>query len=103
MIVEVQIQNTSSGLTGDLSWVPAPGTEPVMLNQSISGTNEVVWEYLNKGGGKQAIELPHPIDGATPMRLRISELDYYQFGGPDGDESVTPKSVDTSFRRLSWR
>jgi hypothetical protein len=98
MVVEVQVQDTSSGLAGDLAWVSAPGSTPVVLNQSFFGSNEVLWEYLNDGGGKASIPLPAAIGSATPMRLRVSELDYYQFrGGSDGP--VIPATVDTGFRR----
>jgi hypothetical protein len=98
MIVEVQVQDLSSGLTGDLAWVSAPDTAPVLLSQNFVGGNEVLWEYLNAGGGQQSIALPAPIGGSTPMRLRISELDYFPFRG-DGAVPVTPITVDTSYRR----
>lgn len=96
IVVEVQVQDTSSGLTGDLSWIPAPGLSPVMLQQSFNGTNEVSWNppFIPGTLVPKGIELPYPLGGGQPpMRLRISELDYYPF------LNGAPSQVDTRLRR----
>jgi hypothetical protein len=95
MIVEVQVQDESSGLSGDLGWQQAPGLPPVMLTQTFEGTNEVIWSLSGGIDFKApAIQLPAPLGSSTPMRLRISELDYYPFRS-----AGVPAAVDTSFRR----
>jgi hypothetical protein len=99
MIVEVQVQATSGVLSGDLAWGPAPGLPPVMLNnQRFEGNNEVTWSALASTGAPAPIQLPFAIGSTTPMRLRISELDYYPFGGA-GATAITPAAVNTTFRR----
>jgi len=86
VVVEVQVQDTSTGLSGDLAWVRAPGSTgaPVRLmpNFSSDGSDRVVW------GGK--VPLPFPAPGA--MRLRISEIDFFP-------SLTAPPFVDTSQRR----
>jgi hypothetical protein len=83
MVVEVQVQNTSQGLSGDLAWAPAPGTSPVLMD-AIFEQSTVVWA--------SDVTLPKPIGGPTKMRLRISEIDFYQ-------STSAPTSVDTTQRR----
>jgi hypothetical protein len=98
MIVEVQVQDTSTGLSGDLAWTAAPGLGPVMLTASFKGHNEVVWSRSSSLEAQPlGLVLPAALGSGTPMRLRISELDYYAFEGSDGP--VTPAAVNTSFRR----
>jgi len=82
-VVEVQVQNTSQGLSGDLAWAPAPGTSPVLMD-AIFEQSTVVWA--------SDVTLPKPIGGPTKMRLRISEIDFYQ-------STSAPTSVDTTQRR----
>jgi hypothetical protein len=81
MVVDVQIQDTSTGLSGDLAWRSA--TNPVSLSPIFEGPM-CYWT--------DTVTLPYPIGGTTPMRLRVSELDYYTGTG-------APAQVDTSFRR----
>ncbi len=97
MVVEVQVQDTTHGLSGELSWVQAPGFPPVMLSsQSFSGSNEVSWALHTTSGRLDApINLPFAIGSPNRMRLRISELDYYPFLGT----TPTPAAVNTTFRR----
>ena len=98
MIVEVQVQDTSTGLSGDLAWTAAPGLGPVMLTPSFKGQNEVVWSRSSSLEAQPlGLVLPAALGSGTPMRLRISELDYYAFEGSEG--RVTPAAVNTSFRR----
>lgn len=79
--VEVQLQNNPGGLSGDFGWQTV--TSPVALEPTFE-TSTALWTAV--------ITLPQPIGSATPMRLRVNELDYYT-----GDDA--PATVDTSFRR----
>jgi hypothetical protein len=98
MVVEVQVQDLSTGLSGELAWTTAPGTGPVMLTPNFKGGNEVVWAQESTFTPTPAgIELPAVLGSGTAMRLRISELDYYAFEGSKG--LVTPAAVNTTFRR----
>jgi hypothetical protein len=94
MIVEVQTLDTTSGLSGELAWVAAPGTSPVMLRATFPGANQVSWSL----SGSESVALPAALGSTTSMRLRISELDYYPFY-EGGSTPVTPAAVNTSFRR----
>jgi hypothetical protein len=78
--VEVQVQDTTTGLSGQLSWVRAPGTGVVRL--PIAG-NSI---------GLGNVPLPAAPGGALSMRLRICEIDFLQPG-------TTPSVVDTTYRR----
>ncbi|HTX01659.1 MAG TPA: hypothetical protein VMD59_22945, partial [Acidimicrobiales bacterium] len=93
IVVEVQVQDTSFGLSGDLAWTVAPGFEPMALTPVFEGADEISWNTPNDLRG---IPLPYPLSSATPMRLRISELDYFPF---NEYESGAPATVDTSLRR----
>ncbi len=82
MVVEIQVQNTSTGLSGDLAW-QATGM-PVLLNPTFQGAN-AIWAG--------SIELPFPVGGGEfAQRIRLSELDYYTAEG-------APITVDTTLRR----
>lgn len=93
MVVEVQVPDTSNGLSGELAWRTVPSFGPVMLTQSFDGANGVNWDYLDLGGFPAPIPLPAPLGSEIPMRLRISELDYYPF------EEGPPEVVNTNYRR----
>lgn len=80
--VEVQVQDTSSGLTGELSWVRAPGTDVVRLETAAGDIGF---------GNVPLPSAPAPGDSYT-MRLRICEIDFL----PPGS---TPSVVDTTYRR----
>ncbi|MDQ4132888.1 MAG: hypothetical protein M3179_06680 [Actinomycetota bacterium] len=86
VVVEVQVQDTSTGLSGDLAWVAAPGpkTELAKTFNPFDQFGNVRWNG--------AVTLPSPV-GSRPMRLRISEVDFYT-----GDPAFT-SGVDTRFRR----
>jgi hypothetical protein len=89
MVVEVQIQDenlNSMGIEGDLAWRTVD-TGPVLLPPTFSGQTVVTW-----GGAAAAVGLPAPVTSTTKMRLRISEIDYYQ-------DNQAPQVVNTSFRR----
>ena len=82
MVVEVQVQDTSTGLGGDFAWTAAPGTRPVMLPAPGDNGAYVSW----------AGEVPIPKGPLSKFRLRISEIDFYT-------GSTAPAVVDTSYRR----
>jgi hypothetical protein len=76
MLVEVQAQDTSTGLSGELSWKPI--TSPVRLPVTFSSEISVQW------GGEPtlgSVALPQPIGSARKMRLRISEVDFLPANG----------------------
>lgn len=82
MVVDIQLQDENvTGLPGDLAWYAA--TTPVALNPTFEGPI-VAWTGT--------VFLPESIGSSTPMRARISELDYYT-------GSTAPDAVDTSLRR----
>lgn len=81
MVVDIQSPDTSLGLSGELAW--APVAQPVVLGPTFEGPL-VVWTGT--------VTLPYPIGDETPMRARVSELDYYTGSG-------APATVDTSLRR----
>jgi hypothetical protein len=74
------------GIEGDLAWRTVD-TGPVLLPPTFSGQTVVTW-----GGAAAAVGLPAPVTSTTKMRLRISEIDYYQ-------DNQAPQVVNTSFRR----
>jgi hypothetical protein len=80
MLVDVQVQDTSKGLSGDLAWATATGSQPVALEATFSGA-AVTW--------KGSVTVPTG-PSATATRLRISEVDY---------PTSTPTVVNTSLRR----
>jgi hypothetical protein len=85
MVVEVQMQDTSSGLGGDFAWKTATDTRPVMLPAPGDNGAFVSWSG----------EVPLPkgaLSRARPIRLRISEIDFYT-------EPTAPAVVDTAYRR----
>jgi hypothetical protein len=82
MIVEVQSQDTSKGLSGELAWATVKGTTPVPLEAKFSGGPEVTWTG--------PVRLPAPYSSSRPLRLRISEVDY---------PTSTPRVVNASLRR----
>jgi hypothetical protein len=84
MLVEVQVQDASKGLSGDLAWTTPAGFGPTALTVTFSGNPLLTWKNERAG-----IALPHPI-GTVPMRLRISEVDY---------ATSVPTTVNTSLRR----
>ncbi|HUB71072.1 MAG TPA: hypothetical protein VL984_11670, partial [Acidimicrobiales bacterium] len=79
MLVEIQAQDTSSGLSGDLAWATLEGTSPVPLGQSFSGGPVVTWSGVIRFGRHSG-----------PLRLRISEVDY---------PTSVPTVVNASLRR----
>ncbi|MGO9911698.1 MAG: hypothetical protein ACLPQS_11120 [Acidimicrobiales bacterium] len=82
MVVDIQIQDPAgTGLPGELSWTVA--SSPVVLSPTYEATI-ATWTGT--------VTLPYPIGDATPMRARVSELDYYT-------GSSAPAAVDTSLRR----
>jgi hypothetical protein len=87
MVVEVEIQDTTSGFSGDLAWTVAPPIffPAVMLEPEIQGPLT---------GWSGVVSLPYPIgQGPFAQRLRISEIDYYTGTG------APTAAVDTSYRR----
>jgi len=82
MIVEVQVQDTSTGLSGDFAWKTAHGTRPVMLPSPGDNGAFVSWSG----------EVPIPGSPAGPLRLCISEIDFYA-------GATAPGVVDTTYRR----
>ncbi|HEV8063316.1 MAG TPA: hypothetical protein VGP46_00735, partial [Acidimicrobiales bacterium] len=84
IVVEVQVQDTSSGLGGDFAWTAAEGTSPVMLESPGDEGAFVSWSG----------EVPLPVGTSveTNLRLRISEIDFYGSTSP-------PAVVDVSYRR----
>lgn len=83
MVCQVQVQDTSTGLSGDLAWVPAASSSPVMLSPVFEGSG-VSWAG--------DVTLPATLPGATKMRLHVSEIDYY-------DSTEAPAALDTTRRR----
>ncbi|HTV11954.1 MAG TPA: hypothetical protein VME20_08825 [Acidimicrobiales bacterium] len=79
MLVEVQAQDTSKGLSGELAWTRLEGTSPVPLAESFSGGPEVTWSGV--------VRFAQP---SKPLRLRISEIDY---------PTAVPGAVNSSLRR----
>jgi hypothetical protein len=88
--VEVQVQNEALnklGLSDDLAWMNSGGGTPVIVTLTPTfsdATTSVTWTGT--------IALPDSLSSSTLMRLRVSEIDYYEGSGP-------PSSVDTSLRR----
>ena len=83
MVAEVQVQDTTGGLVGDLAWMPLKGTSPVRLAPTVSGPM-ATWSG--------DVVIPANIDAKAKLRLRISELDYQT-----GD--VAPNRIDNRYRR----
>ncbi|HLI02029.1 MAG TPA: hypothetical protein VKV06_14670 [Acidimicrobiales bacterium] len=75
MVVEVQVQDTSKGLTGDLAWTTPASSTPFVLEPGFSGGPAVTWTSRYPSGAPGGVKLPHPL-GTKPMRLRVSEVDY---------------------------
>lgn len=110
MVVEVQVPiqvlDPGSPLTGELGWVSYqnvdPGYAPIVLSANFDfyapGTpqNTVRWELTDPADPTtlQPIALPFPLDGATKMRLRISELDYFPYR-----DQAAPGEIGTTYRR----
>jgi hypothetical protein len=95
MIVEVQHSDTSTGLSGDFAWTTVPGLTyrlgPTFPAESGGGGDPIV-EWTKAGTlGRGGIDLPTDLG---PLRLRISELDYY----PYATEGL-PKAINTEQRR----
>lgn len=80
MLVEIQTEDTSKGLSGDLAWTTVQESSPVPLAVSFSGGPVVTWSAT--------VRLPP--HASAPMRLRISEVDY---------PTSVPTTVDTALRR----
>ncbi|MGO9558187.1 MAG: hypothetical protein ACLPQS_06485 [Acidimicrobiales bacterium] len=92
MVVDVQVQDTSLGFEGELSWKTV--TKPTTLQLTTSDTTTLVewggiaqYPHLQYG----VVPLPYQVGGPTHMRLRISEIDFHGGGHLD--------TVDTSLRR----
>jgi len=105
MVVEVQVMDTSTGLSGDLAWRTVPGATPTLLRPTFStnGSGMVEWgagpdqdpcRTTGSGGPPpppaNRVHLPQAAPG--PMRLRISEIDFPR-------TFSAPTVVDTSLRR----
>lgn len=85
MVVEVQMQPGGSGLSGDFGWVTATDTSPMLLSSPGNEGAFVSWSG--------EVALPFVSSSATgPLRLRISELDFYT-------SNEAPTTVDTTYRR----
>ena len=91
MVVEVQVQDTSHGLSGDLAWVAAANSAPIALSQSGVSGNAAHW------GVSPVITLPATVSSTTKMRLRVSEIDYYPYR--DSGVPSAPITIDTNLRR----
>jgi hypothetical protein len=81
MAVDIQVQDQSKGLSGDLAWATLTSYGPMYLDAKFSGGPEVTWTG--------SFELPEGYDEAA-LRLRISEIDY---------PTSLPDEVGTSVRR----
>jgi hypothetical protein len=89
MVVEVQVQDTSKGLSGDLAW-RTPTNAIFQLQPEFNDSTIVTWASATPSGAPGGVTLPYPV-GSQPMRLRISELDYPANG--------MPAQIDTRSRR----
>jgi hypothetical protein len=99
MIVEVLVQDTSTGLSGGLAWTAAPALGPVMLTPQLQGRQRGRLEPATTLTGASAgLALPASLGSGTPMRLPIGEVDYYAYKGTEGGRG-TPAAVNTTFRR----
>jgi hypothetical protein len=89
MVVEVQEYNPAGGFSGDFGWSTVTDYT-VALTPKFTDAALIGWDShsTSRSGG---IELPKT---TNPLRLCISELDYY---GPVG--AVLPSTIDTSVRR----
>jgi hypothetical protein len=96
MVAEVQIQDenlNNMGIEGDLAW-RTTGFGAVLLPPTFSGETVVTWGgHAAAAKGEGVVKLPAPVTSSTKMRLRISEIDYY-----DQREDLL-KTVDFKFRR----
>jgi hypothetical protein len=81
IVVEVQEQNDENGFSGDLAWATVAGYTSSLTPTFFEG--EAEWN------SPKGIKLP---ETSKPLRLRISELDYY------GDGPL-PAQIDTNQRR----
>ena len=93
MVVEVQVQNgamNKMGLSGDLAWQTIGA--PTELLATFSNYVDVTWGAVVGAQQRGAVKLPYPASSPTKMRLRISEIDYYE-------GASAPTVVDTSLRR----
>ena len=93
VVAEVQIQNPALnklGLIGELAWETL-GT-PTRLAPTFGSDTIVTWGTTPSKKNNGLVKLPHPTSSTVKMRLRISEIDYYQ-------GSTAPSTIDTSLRR----
>jgi len=93
VVVEVQTQSSvlnKMGLSGDLAWETVGA--PVRLPATFSSYVDVTWGATSTSPRLGVVNVPYAVTGTTKMRLRISEIDYYEGTG-------APTTVDTSLRR----
>ena len=83
MVAEVQVQDTSGGLIGDLAWMSLKGTTPIRLVPAVSGS-------VASWSGD--VVIPANVDAKAKLRIRLSELDYVS-----GD--TAPSRIDNRYRR----
>jgi hypothetical protein len=90
-VVDVQLQDTSLGLEGELAWKTV--TRPTYLYVNASDTSTTVeWGGINGPELPQGlVALPAAIGSSKKMRLRFSEIDFHEGGHLD--------VVNTSVRR----
>jgi len=84
MVVEVQFQNLSGGLSGDLAWQSWPKMAPIRMSAGLVG-GSATWSA--------GLKTPVPIASVTKLRLRISELELTQ------SPQQVPSTIDTQSRR----
>jgi hypothetical protein len=87
MVVELQKYDDTSGFSGDFGWSTVQDGV-FTLEATFDDSPMVTW----KSKSNSPVQLP-PFVNESTFRLRISELDYYQFDGGD------PTVIDSTYRR----
>ena len=78
-------------MAGELVWVTV-GT-PTILSPTFSGQVFTTWGSTTpKTHGSGVVTLPNALGSTSSMRVRISEIDYYE-----GD--AAPAVMDSTYRR----
>jgi hypothetical protein len=96
IVVEVQVQDpvllkSGFGTNSEMVWKAAKA--PVELAPSFSGEVFVTWGSTKPSlHGSGVVTLPAALGSTTKMRLRISEIDYYE-------GASAPTTVNTNLRR----